>query len=183
MRVLSFASPSGRRDQMTFCIGRRTFITLLGGAAAGWPRTAWAQKGEPLRRLGVLMNLSEDDAEGQARVGAFRDGLQKLGWIEGRNIQIEYRWVAGVPQRIRSYAVELVSWKPDVIFAARLKRYRHCSAKPERCRLYSPRSSIRSDQDSLRASHAQAGISPALLFMSSRSPGNGSSCSSRLLLM
>jgi putative ABC transport system substrate-binding protein len=97
---------------------RREFITLLGGAAAGWPWTARAQRTEPLRRLGVLMNLSEDDAEGQARVAAFRGGLQKLGWIEGRNIQIEYRWGAGVPQRIRAYAAELVSWKPDVIFAA-----------------------------------------------------------------
>jgi hypothetical protein len=64
---------------------RRSFITLLGGAAAGWPWTAQAQRAEPLRRLGVLMNLSEEDAEGQARVAAFRDGLQKLGWIEGRN--------------------------------------------------------------------------------------------------
>jgi putative ABC transport system substrate-binding protein len=99
-------------------VRRRHFVTLLGGAVAGWPWTASAQKAEPLRRLGVLMNLSEGDTEGQARVAALRDGLQKLGWIEGRNIQIEYRWAAGVPQRIRAYAAELVSWKPDVIFAA-----------------------------------------------------------------
>jgi putative tryptophan/tyrosine transport system substrate-binding protein len=102
---------------MTIHIRRRELIVALGGAAV-WPLAARAQKAEPLRRLGVLMNLSKDDAEGQARVAALRDGLQKLGWIEGRNIQIEYRWAAGIPQRLRTYAAELVSWKPDVIFAA-----------------------------------------------------------------
>ena len=73
---------------------RREFVTLLGGAAA-WPLTARAQQGERMRRIGVLMNLGSDDAEGQARNAAFLQGLQELGWTVGRNVRIEYRWGAG----------------------------------------------------------------------------------------
>jgi len=73
---------------------RREFITLLGGAAA-WPLTARAQQPERMRRIGVLMNLAADDAEGQARLTAFLQGLQQLGWIDGRNVRIDTRWTAG----------------------------------------------------------------------------------------
>jgi len=96
---------------------RREFITLLGGAAA-WPLTARAQQPGRMRRIGVLMNLAENDPESQARIAAFREGLAKLGWTEGRNVQIKYRWIAGDPDRARTYAAELVKLKPDVIFAA-----------------------------------------------------------------
>jgi len=95
---------------------RRDFITLLGGAAA-WPLAARAEQGERVRRLGVLMNLAERDPEGQARIAAFRDGLAKLGWTEGRELHIEYRWFAGDAVRARAYAAELVKLKPEVIFA------------------------------------------------------------------
>jgi putative ABC transport system substrate-binding protein len=71
-----------------------------------------------MRRIGVLMNLAESDPEGQARIAAFREGLGKLGWAEGRELQIEYRWFAGDSDRARAYAAELVKLKPDVIFAA-----------------------------------------------------------------
>ena len=70
---------------------RRAFITLLGGAAA-WPLAARGQQAERVRRIGVLISTGERDPETQLRVGAFREGLQKLGWAEGRNLQIEYRW-------------------------------------------------------------------------------------------
>ena len=73
---------------------RREFISLLGGAAAAWPLTARAQQGERMRRIGVLMSLAESDPEAQARVAAFREGLQKLGWAEGRNVRIDIRWAA-----------------------------------------------------------------------------------------
>jgi len=73
---------------------RREFITLLGGAAAAWPLAAHAQQGERMRRIGVLMGYAESDLEAQAWVAAFREGLQKLGWAEGRNIRIDLRWAA-----------------------------------------------------------------------------------------
>jgi putative tryptophan/tyrosine transport system substrate-binding protein len=99
-------------------VKRREFITLLGGAAAAWPVVARAQQGERMRRVGVLMNLAESDPEGQARIAAFREGLGKLGWTEGREVQIDYRWFAGDADRARVYAAELVKLKPDAIFAA-----------------------------------------------------------------
>jgi putative tryptophan/tyrosine transport system substrate-binding protein len=93
---------------------RREFIALLGGAAAGWPVAVSAQSG-PLRRVGIFMDLSEQDPEGQTRVAAFRKGLQDLGWTEGRNVKFDIRWTAGDPARMRRYAAELVSLAPEVI--------------------------------------------------------------------
>jgi len=95
---------------------RREFISLIGGAAA-WPLAARAQQGERMRRIGVLMNLASDDAEGQARLAAFRQGLQQLGWTVGRNVQIDYRWGAGNADYIRKFAAELVALAPDVILS------------------------------------------------------------------
>jgi putative ABC transport system substrate-binding protein len=94
---------------------RRRFITLLGGAAAAWPLAARGQQAERVRRIGVLMNLASDDAEGQARLAAFHQGLQQLGWTVGRNVQIDYRWSAGNADYIRKFAAELVALAPDVI--------------------------------------------------------------------
>ena len=74
---------------------RREFITLLGGAAAAWPLAARAQQGERMRRIGVLMHAAADDPEGQARIAAFLQGLQQLGWTDGRNVRIDYRWARG----------------------------------------------------------------------------------------
>ena len=96
---------------------RRDFVTLLGGAAAAWPLAARAQQREQMRRIGVLMNLGSDDAEGQARNAAFLQGLQELGWTVGRNVRIEYRWGAGDAELFRRYASELVALAPDVILA------------------------------------------------------------------
>jgi putative ABC transport system substrate-binding protein len=94
---------------------RRELITLLGGAAA-WPLAVRAQQAERVRRIGVLMGVA-DDAEGQARVKALQQGLKELGWIEGRNVRIDYRWTGGDATRIRTYAAELVKLSPDVIVA------------------------------------------------------------------
>jgi len=93
---------------------RREFITLLGGAAVAWPLAARAQPA-PLRRVGIFMDLSEQDPEGQARVAAFRKGLQDLGWMEGRNVRFETRWTGGDPTRMRRLAAEIVSLTPEVI--------------------------------------------------------------------
>ena len=90
-----------------FGMRRREFITLLGGAAAAWPLAARAQQAERMRRIGVLMNVAADDPEGQARIAAFLQGLQQLGWTDGRNVRIDYRWAAGDAGRFRRYAAEL----------------------------------------------------------------------------
>jgi putative tryptophan/tyrosine transport system substrate-binding protein len=94
---------------------RREFIILVGGAAAGWPIAARAQQPERMRRIGALMGFAESDPEGQRYIKAFLQGLQDLGWAPGRNVQIEYRWGGSDPDRIQTYATELVGLKPDVI--------------------------------------------------------------------
>ena len=98
-------------------IRRREFITLLGGAAA-WPLAARAQPGERVRRLSVLMSLAENDPEAQARAAALTQGLRGLGWTEGRNLRIEYRWISGGGiDRIRAAVAEVVASNPDVVHA------------------------------------------------------------------
>jgi ABC-type uncharacterized transport system substrate-binding protein len=96
---------------------RREFITL-GGAAAAWPLAARAQQRERIRRVGVLMNLASDDAEGQARLAAFLQGLQEAGWAIGRNLRIDLRWGGGDAGSLRKQATELVALSPDVVFAS-----------------------------------------------------------------
>jgi putative ABC transport system substrate-binding protein len=98
-------------------VRRRVFITLLGGAAAAWPLAARAQQGEKVRRIGVLANSSEDNSNTRANLTALREGLAKLGWIEGRNLRIDQRFTLSDPARMRTYAVELVGLAPDAIIA------------------------------------------------------------------
>ena len=102
---------------MTVAIGRRELLAALGGAAAAWPLAARAQQPERMRRIGVFMPLAADDKQAQARLAAFLQGLQELGWTDGRNVRIDYRWAAGDAERIRRYAVELAALAPDVILA------------------------------------------------------------------
>jgi putative ABC transport system substrate-binding protein len=94
---------------------RRDFITLLGGGAA-WPLAARAQR-DRLRRVGVLMGYAENDREGQAFATALRDGLQKLGWAEGRNVRFDFRWSGGDPHISQDLAREFIDLKPDVVVA------------------------------------------------------------------
>src|SRR6266540_7442944 len=96
---------------------RREFITLLGGTVA-WPLAARAQQRERMRRIGVLTPFAANDAEGQARLTAFAQGLQQLGWTIGQNIHIDYRWGDGKTETIRKYAAELVALAPDIIVAS-----------------------------------------------------------------
>jgi len=100
-----------------FGMKRREFITLLGSGALAWPLAARAQQPERMRRIGVLHSLAADDPEAQARLTAFVQGLQELGWTDGRNVRIDYRWAAGDAERIRRYAAELAALAPDVILA------------------------------------------------------------------
>src|SRR5215475_1062546 len=98
-------------------MGRREFITLLGGATAAWPLAASAQQPDRMRRIGVLTPFASDDPAEQTRVLAFAQALAQSGWIEGRNIRVDIRWGAGDPEGIRRYAAELVALAPDVILA------------------------------------------------------------------
>jgi len=98
-------------------VRRREFITLLGGAAAAWPMAARAQQGERMRRIGVLMAYAEGDREGASFVATFREGLQQLGWAEGRNIRIDFRWAALDAELMERFAKELVALQPDIILS------------------------------------------------------------------
>jgi putative ABC transport system substrate-binding protein len=95
---------------------RREFISLLGGAAIAWPLAARAQQPERMRRIGLLMGIT-DDAEGQSRVAAFRQQLQALGWVEGGKVEFNYRWRAADSEQARRFADELLEWRPDVMLS------------------------------------------------------------------
>ena len=96
---------------------RREFITLLGGATATWPLAARAQQPDRTRRIGALIGFAEGDQEQRARTDAFLNRLRELGWTEGRNIQIDYRYTDGNTDRMRGAANELVALSPDLILA------------------------------------------------------------------
>ena len=102
---------------MTAKMQRRTFITLLGGAAA-WPLAARAQQSERMRRIGVLMGYPESDSDAQANVAAFRESLQRLGWAEGRNVRIDTRWpIPADLESMQRFAQELAALQPELILS------------------------------------------------------------------
>jgi len=96
-------------------ITRRDFVLLLGAAATAWPLAARAQQGERRRRIGVLIARPEWDVEGQSYVTAFEEGLQRSGWITGRNVDVDYRWTAGNPSLSQAAVQELVATSPDIL--------------------------------------------------------------------
>ena len=96
---------------------RRNFIRLLGGAAVAWPLAARAQQSDRVRRIGVLVAATADDGDYQARIAAFQQGLQQLGWSDGRNVRIDTRWATTKPDDIRRHAAELAALAPNVILA------------------------------------------------------------------
>ena len=102
---------------MASYIGRRKFLAALGGAAVAWPVGVRAQQPERVRRIGVLMNLPESDPEAQQRVKSFETALQELGWVQGRNLEIAYRW-AGHDVNLRTQAAELVATQPELILSS-----------------------------------------------------------------
>src|SRR5262245_33857613 len=97
---------------------RRDFIKVIAGSAVTWSLTAGAQQPEQMRRVGILMNRAASDAEGQARIATFKQGLEQLGWNEGRNIRIDIRWGEDKSELERKYAAELVALAPDIILAS-----------------------------------------------------------------
>jgi putative ABC transport system substrate-binding protein len=102
---------------MAFCMGRREFVSLLGGATIAWPLVAFAQKPDRTRRIGVLMSLEESDPEGKAQLFGFTQGLADLGWSDGTNLRTDVRWGGGDVNKIRTFAKELVAMQPDLILA------------------------------------------------------------------
>ena len=103
---------------MASYIERRKFLATLGGAAVAWPLAVRAQQPERVGRIGVLMAYAQNDREYQSYLAAFREELQKLGWTEGRNVQIDYRWAALDPELMRRFARELIALQPDVILSS-----------------------------------------------------------------
>ncbi len=96
---------------------RREFITLI-GAAAAWPLAGRAQQGDQMRRVGVLIGIAANDPDAQTRLAAFVQNLQQLGWTDGRNVRIDYRWGGGDADRVRKYAAALLALRPDLVFAS-----------------------------------------------------------------
>ena len=103
---------------MSAAIKRREFISLLGGAAAAWPLAARAQQHEQMRRVGVLISSTGNDPQGRRQIAAFQQGLQELGWMEGQNVRIDFRFLGDEPNRLKAYAAELVALKPDALLAS-----------------------------------------------------------------
>jgi ABC-type uncharacterized transport system substrate-binding protein len=103
---------------MAIRIRRREFIATLGGAVAAWPLAARAQQGDRMRRIGVLIQIAEADLQARIEVASFLRELQKLGWSEGRNLQVDIRWGGGDVDHIRKYAAELIALAPEVILAS-----------------------------------------------------------------
>ena len=161
---------------------RREFITLLGGAAAAWPLAARAQQPERMRRIGVLMGYAESDRKDRPMVAAFREGLQKLGWTEGRNIRIDTRWAtpddAESTTAIRE-GTRRAAARPAFFRKAHPPR-RLCCNKRAPSRSFSRPFPIRSAAASSRAFRGRAATSLVSPISSRRWPASGWSCSRRL---
>ena len=161
-------------------VRRRDFIKVIAGSMAVWPLAARAQQPEQVRRIGVLMSDVAEDSEGQARLTAFVQTLQQLGWTDGRNVRIDIRWGGADADRYRRYAAELVTLARDLIFAtttpvvAALQQ-----GDPGPFRSYLRQWSIQSALVSSPTWRSRAAIRPALPCMNTASAGNGSLCLKR----
>lgn len=125
---------------------RRQFLGLASAACIS-PVAAHAQQPERVRRVGVVLALSERDAETQARIAALRKELERLGWSEGRNLHVEYRWAAADPHLARTYVTELIAQKPDLIFAAPTSMAAAVHRDTRSTPSFLPRSPTRSPKD------------------------------------
>jgi hypothetical protein len=159
-------------------IGRRQLIAGLASAAA-WPVVAWAQQGDRVRRIGVLLPATADDAVFQARVGAFLQGLALLGWTIGRNVRIDIRWATLNAAEIRRHAEELAALAPDVILANGASAVGPLLQVTRPCRSRSRSSPIQSPPGSLTAWRGRAATLPDSCRSNTAKAANGWSCSSR----
>ena len=139
---------------------RREFLGVLGGAAVAWPLPARAQQAERMRRIGVLLPAAADNAEFQARLAAFHQGLALLGWTIGRNVRIDTRWATANAADIRRHAAELVALAPDVILASAAATVGPLLEATRRCRSCFRPSPIRSARASSTAWRGRAATPP-----------------------
>ena len=140
---------------------RREFIALVGGATVAWPAAVRAQGPQRTRRVGVLMNRAASDPDGQARVAAFKEAMQLLGWSEGRNVQIDIGWGADDIDLEQKNAAELIALARDIVFSSG-SASRHCAVSTAQCRSSLPMSPIRSARASSTALTGPAAIRLAL---------------------
>ena len=150
---------------------RRDFITGIAGSAVAWPLPARAQQPDRMQRIGVLMGYAESNVEGQAFVAAFREELLKLGWVEGRNLRSDYRWVPpGDAETTRRFAKELVALQPNLILAHNRPPLRRRWNRRTPSRSFLPSSPIRSAAASSQAFHAPGATPPVSPRWSRRWP-------------
>src|SRR5262249_52469663 len=114
-RASACPDDAGPREKTMPDLQRRQLLSLIGGVAAAWPLMARAQQGGPARRVGMLIGYAENDLETQARLAAFRQGLEHLGWSEGRNLRIDTRFAPEGPEQAQRLARELLALQPDVL--------------------------------------------------------------------
>jgi putative ABC transport system substrate-binding protein len=145
---------------MAITIRRRDFITFLGGGAVAWPRAAYAQQPGRVRRVAALILASESDPVTQGRVATLREALQRLGWIEGRNLRIDLH-IADDPIRLAAYAEEVVSSAPDVIFARTGTATREIQRRTQAIPIVFVGGGDPVENGLVRTSHGQRAIRPA----------------------
>jgi putative ABC transport system substrate-binding protein len=162
-------------------VKRRNFITLVGAAAAASPLAARAQQGERMRRIGVLMGYAESDSDAQAKVAAFRESLRKLGWAEGRNIQIDTRWpIPADLESMQRFAQELAALQPELILSHITPTTAALLQQTRTIPIIFATVSDPVGSASSRAFRGQMETSPASPVLSRRWPASGWSCSRRL---
>ena len=164
---------------MAIGIGRRQFISALGGATVVWPLAARAQKADRMRRIGVLIPYAESDAEGQSRAAALQQGLEKRGWTIGRDVRIDYRWGIDNVERTQAAIAELLALSPDVILAGTSRTVVALQRATRTVpivftNIYEPVAKAL-----FRASHIQAAILVASRWWRPRSERSGWGCSRR----
>jgi putative ABC transport system substrate-binding protein len=158
-------------------VRRREFITLLGGAAAGWPLAARAQQAGPMRRIGVLTGLPEGDIDTNARLAGFRQGLERRGWFDGRNVRIDYRFAPTVgTDQAQRLANELVVLKPDVILSHGTANTASLQLETRTTPIVFVSVSDPMAQASSRAYRGRAATSPAFCSTRQASPVSGWRC-------
>ena len=155
---------------------RRDFIKVVAGSAVAWPLAVWARRPDRVRRIGVLMSALESNSEYHVYVSDFRKELQKLGWAEGRNLRIDYRWGALNAESRQQFAIELVAMQPDLILSQNTPTTASLRQQTRTIPIVFVRSPIRSAAALSRTSRTRAVTSLVSSRWRRRSPASGWGC-------